>query len=123
MDGFLPSGVSRFLKLGSDPSGTGGGGGMLLAGFPQKGDLVLCRDSTPIMDLKLFSWTALIYCVIWAEMMYLHCVSLQDYSTGTCYNRVCLDVRVLDATGDRLDVPGTGLLCEGDWVCFSVQAS
>ena len=62
------------------------GGAMFLAGVPHEGALVLCGNSTPKIDVNLFivrqiSWTALIYCVLWAEMKYHHFVSPQDYFT------------------------------------------
>ena len=102
----------------------GGGGGMLLAGFPQKGDLVLCRDSTPIMDLNLFHRSSDlvdcfdILCDIGGDDVSSRCVPPGFFYRDLLQSSLS-DVRVLDVTC----VPGTGLLCEGDWVCFSVQAS
>ena len=68
---------------------------MFLVGFPQDGALVLCRDSTPNMDIILFyRLLDLVDCFDLLCGMGGHDVSSlcvpQDCLQGTCYNRVCL---------------------------------
>ena len=67
---------------------------------------------------RQISWTALIYRVIWAGMMYHRFVSTQDSLYRYLLQQRLFNSKVLDVRGVHLHVSGMDLLCRGDLVWY-----